>query len=85
MASTKLNVFHWHLSDSQSFPMVLPSVPQLAQTGSYSSEETYAPEEVKALVEFARVRGIRTILEVDVPAHAGNGWEWGPQEGSLND
>ncbi|KAH1014712.1 probable beta-hexosaminidase fdl isoform X3 [Dendroctonus ponderosae] len=81
MAATKLNVFHWHLSDSQSFPMVLPNVPQLAKTGSYSPQETYSPEEVKALVKFARIRGIRTVLEVDVPAHAGNGWTWGPKEG----
>ncbi|XP_050306103.1 probable beta-hexosaminidase fdl [Anthonomus grandis grandis] len=81
MSASKLNVFHWHLSDSQSFPMLLPSVPQLAKTGSYSPQEVYTPDEVKALVEFARYRGIRTILEVDVPAHAGNGWTWGPQEG----
>ncbi|XP_066259526.1 probable beta-hexosaminidase fdl isoform X2 [Euwallacea similis] len=81
MASSKLNVFHWHISDSQSFPLILPNLPQLAKTGSYSTQETYSPEEVKALVEFARVRGIRTLLEVDVPAHAGNGWTWGPLEG----
>ncbi|KAL1493804.1 hypothetical protein ABEB36_009492 [Hypothenemus hampei] len=81
MAASKLNVFHWHLSDSQSFPMILPNVPQLAKTGSYSPQETYSSEEVKALVEFARIRGIRVVLEVDVPAHAGNGWAWGPQEG----
>ncbi|CAG9763941.1 unnamed protein product [Ceutorhynchus assimilis] len=81
MSATKLNIFHWHLSDSQSFPVVLPRVPQLAKTGAYGPEKTYLPEEVKALVEFARVRGIRTILEVDTPAHAGNGWDWGPREG----
>ncbi|XP_060530848.1 probable beta-hexosaminidase fdl [Cylas formicarius] len=81
MSANKLNVFHWHVTDSQSFPMVLPNVPQLAKTGSYSPEETYSPEEVKALVEFARVRGIRVLLEVDTPGHAGNGWTWGPEEG----
>ncbi|KAF7283897.1 beta acetylhexosaminidase fused lobes isoform X2 [Rhynchophorus ferrugineus] len=81
MAANKLNVFHWHITDSQSFPLVLPSVPQLSKTGSYSPGETYSPEEVRAIVEFARVRGIRTILEMDVPAHVGNGWTWGPKEG----
>ncbi|XP_030764713.1 probable beta-hexosaminidase fdl isoform X3 [Sitophilus oryzae] len=81
MAANKLNVFHWHITDSQSFPLVLPSVPQLSSSGSYSPQETYSPEEVKAIVEFARIRGIRTILEIDVPAHAGNGWTWGQREG----
>ena len=34
----KLNVFHWHISDSQSFPLCLPSVPQLCEYGSYSEK-----------------------------------------------
>lgn len=83
MSATKLNVFHWHITDSQSFPLVVPSVPLLAKNGAYAPSMTYAPEEVKALVEFARVRGIRVVLEVDTPAHAGNGWTWGPQEGEI--
>ncbi|KAJ8962860.1 hypothetical protein NQ318_001265 [Aromia moschata] len=81
MSASKLNVFHWHLTDSQSFPLVVPSVPQLAKNGAYGPGMTYAPEDVRELVEFARVRGIRVVLEVDTPAHAGNGWTWGPQEG----
>ncbi|KAJ8970080.1 hypothetical protein NQ314_001404 [Rhamnusium bicolor] len=83
MSASKLNVFHWHITDSQSFPLVVPSVPQLAITGAYGSGMIYSPEEVKALVEFARLRGIRVVLEVDTPAHAGNGWTWGPQEGKT--
>lgn len=81
MAANKLNVFHWHLTDSHSFPLLLPSIPQLAKYGAYSPAMTYSPEEVTALVDFARVNGIRVILEVDTPAHAGNGWTWGPEEG----
>lgn len=29
MAMTKLNVLHWHASDTQSFSLEIPSVPQL--------------------------------------------------------
>lgn len=83
MAASKLNVFHWHITDSQSFPLVIPSYPQFAKTGSYAPDKTYVAEEVKALVEFARVRGVRVVLEVDTPAHAGNGWTWGPQAGMF--
>lgn len=30
MGHSKLNVFHWHATDSHSFPLYLPSVPQMA-------------------------------------------------------
>lgn len=36
---------------------------------------------MKHLLRYAKVRGIRIILEFDSPAHAGNGWQWGPKEG----
>ncbi|CAH0550467.1 unnamed protein product [Brassicogethes aeneus] len=81
MASVKLNVFHWHVSDSQSFPLVLPNLPQLAKHGAYAPDLVYKPEEVKEMVEFAKVRGVRVIIEVDTPAHAGNGWTFGQDEG----
>lgn len=31
MGASKLNVFHWHATDSQSFPLNLPTVPQMAR------------------------------------------------------
>lgn len=31
MASCKLNIFHWHATDSQSFPLDMPRVPQLTR------------------------------------------------------
>lgn len=31
MGHSKLNVFHWHATDSHSFPLDLPSVPQMAK------------------------------------------------------
>lgn len=81
MAHSKLNRFHWHLTDSQSFPFRSKYYPQMAQYGAYSSEEVYTPEDVKEVVEYARVRGIQVIAEIDAPAHAGNGWDWGPKHG----
>ncbi|KAF2880772.1 hypothetical protein ILUMI_25400 [Ignelater luminosus] len=80
MSANKLNVFHWHISDSQSFPFMSPRVPQLAKYGAYSADMMYNANDIKEIVDFALVRGIRVIIEVDTPAHAGNGWTWGPQE-----
>lgn len=30
MGASKLNVFHWHATDSQSFPLELPRIPQMS-------------------------------------------------------
>lgn len=81
MAHSKLNRFHWHITDSQSFPFQSKHYPELAKYGAYSSHEIYTPEDVKEIAEFARVRGIQVIPEIDAPAHAGNGWDWGPKKG----
>lgn len=81
MAHSKLNRFHWHITDSQSFPYVSKNYPQMAEYGAYSSKEVYTPEDVRDVAEFARVRGIQVVPEIDAPAHAGNGWDWGPKYG----
>ncbi|XP_062540213.1 chitooligosaccharidolytic beta-N-acetylglucosaminidase [Armigeres subalbatus] len=84
MASTKLNVLHWHITDSQSFPLELLHLPQVTENGAYSEEETYSQQEVKDIFEYAKYRGVRVILEFDAPAHAGNGWQWAPAAGLGN-
>lgn len=81
MAHSKLNRFHWHITDSQSFPFQSKHYPELAKYGAYSSHEVYTPQDVKDIADFARVRGIQVIPEIDAPAHAGNGWDWGPKKG----
>lgn len=77
MAASKLNTFHWHLTDSQSFPFDSAVFPQMARWGAYSGDQVYSPEDVKDLVDYGRVRGVRIIVEIDSPAHAGAGWQWG--------
>uniref|UniRef100_A0A182IJT3 beta-N-acetylhexosaminidase n=1 Tax=Anopheles atroparvus TaxID=41427 RepID=A0A182IJT3_ANOAO len=81
MSHSKLNRFHWHITDSQSFPLVSRHYPQLARYGAYSEREVYTPDDVRELAAFAKVRGIQIIPEIDAPAHAGNGWDWGPKHG----
>lgn len=81
MAASKLNTFHWHMTDSQSFPYLSERVPQLAKHGAYSPEHIYTVDDLKDVVEYARIRGIRVLVEVDTPGHAGSGWQWGPSHG----
>ena len=65
----KLNTVHWHIVDDQSFPYGAPSYPKLAK-GAYSVYERYSDDDVKDVVEYARLRGVRVVVEVDTPGHA---------------
>ena len=60
----KLNCIHWHLVDEQSFPFDSPSFPLLAGKGAYSAYERYAVADVAEVVEYARQRGIRVMVEI---------------------
>jgi len=75
MSYSKQNVFHWHLTDSQSFPLVMPSLPDFVRYGAYRPDQVYMPEQVKELVEYARERGVQVVPELDAPAHVGAGWQ----------
>lgn len=51
MALVKLNVFHWHITDSQSFPLVLKSHPDLSLLGAYAPDKIYNIEDIKEVLE----------------------------------
>merc|ERR550532_1405366 len=81
MSYDKLNVFHWHITDTHSFPFHSRRVPQLTLHGAYSPRQVYTPEDIRDIVEYARLRGVRVLPEFDAPAHVGNGWQFGESEG----
>ncbi|KAL8555547.1 hypothetical protein ACS0TY_003380 [Phlomoides rotata] len=74
ISMNKLNVFHWHITDSQSFPLVVPSEPELAAKGAYGEEMKYTAADVKKVVEYGMEHGVRVVPEIDMPAHTGS---WG--------
>ncbi|KAK2791358.1 woronin body major protein [Emmonsiellopsis sp. PD_33] len=74
MALSKLNVLHWHLYDSQSWPVKIAAYPQMTKD-AYSPRETYSAADIKAILEYARERGIRVIPETDLPGHSASGWQ----------
>jgi len=81
MSYNKMNTLHWHLTDSASFPVETPSVPKVHQYGAYGPDKVYTTEDVEDIVQYGTSLGIRVIPEIDIPAHAWAGWEWGPEEG----
>jgi hexosaminidase len=68
MEAVKLNVFHWHLSDNQGFRIESKKFPLLQEKGSDGL--FYTQDEVRAVIEYARDRGIRVVPEFDMPGHA---------------
>lgn len=79
MTYAKLNVLHWHIVDSQSFPLEIPSYPNLWK-GTYSASERYTMVDAAEIVSYARRRGINVLAEIDVPGHARS---WGVGYPSL--
>ena len=75
MSYSKLNLLHWHVTDVQSFPLVLNSHPDMAYYGAYSPDQVYTVETVSELREYGKARGVRLLPEVDGPSHVGAGWQ----------
>ena len=71
MMYAKLNVFHWHLSDSDSIGFFFPSHPNLTSAGAYSESQVYSQGDIQAITQHAIMNGIRIIPELDSPAHVG--------------
>lgn len=82
MSMSKLNVLHWHVVDSQSFPLVTDVFPALAEQASFPPNSflcrqpvcNYTKEDVKDIVQYAYQRGIRVVVEIDTPGHS---YSWG--------
>ena len=78
MAYVKLNVLHWHMSDTQSFPFEVISRPKLWQA-AHSPQERYLQSDIAEIIEFARLRAVRVMIEFDLPGHAGSWCRGYPQ------
>ncbi|KZW01500.1 N-acetylhexosaminidase [Exidia glandulosa HHB12029] len=69
MSWVKMNVLHWHVVDSQSFPLVIPGFEELSTQGAYSPTKIYSVADVQDITSYAAARGIDVIVEIDSPGH----------------
>jgi hexosaminidase len=74
MSYSKLNTLHWHAVDAESFPVEIDAYPLLSAKGAYAATATYDSNDIKDVVQYALQRGIRVVMEFDMPGHA---YSWG--------
>ncbi len=67
MAAVKLNVLHLHITEDQGFRVESRKYPRLHGMGSDGNFYTQA--EMREIIEYARMRGIRVVPEFDMPGH----------------
>eukprot|EP01059_Diplonema_ambulator_P015868 TRINITY_DN27084_c0_g1_i1.p1 TRINITY_DN27084_c0_g1~~TRINITY_DN27084_c0_g1_i1.p1 ORF type:complete len:604 (+),score=203.71 TRINITY_DN27084_c0_g1_i1:34-1812(+) len=70
MYAAKLNIFHWHIIDSPSFPYESVKYPELAREGSWGGNATiYTQADIAKVVARATSRFVEVMFEFDTPAH----------------
>lgn len=85
MALLKLNRFHWHFADDESFRLQVDCAPDLWQKTAFRGEGeavpgvfgggiraggSYSKADVVALIAHAKTLNIEILPEIEVPAHA---------------
>lgn len=85
LALHNINRFHWHLTDDQGWRIEIKKYPKLTTVGAYRPETLigrdgnrydgtphkgfYTQKDIKEILEYARLRHITIIPEIDLPGH----------------
>jgi hexosaminidase len=69
VAYTKMNRFHLHATDAQSWPLEIPSLPELAAKGAYGPDLIYTVDDFNEIQRHAAIQGVEMITEIDMPGH----------------
>jgi hexosaminidase len=86
MASQKLNILQWHLTDDQGWRLAIKAYPNLTRAAAYRQEAGaagidkngkpiwyggfYTQGQAREIVAYAAARNITVVPEIDVPGHA---------------
>ncbi len=72
----KMNRMHWHFSDDQGYRLESRRFPKLNTIGSKRKEADgslyegfYTVEEIQQIVQYAKLRGVEILPEIDIPGH----------------
>ena len=78
MSKFKMNRLHLHLTDDQMWTFEVKKYPLLTEIGTWRTNVDgsvyrggyFTQEELKGLVEYAKVRGVTIVPEIEMPGHA---------------
>ncbi len=77
LSQFKMNVLHWHLTEDQAWRLEIDQYPRLTEVGAWRTEPDgsryggfYTKDEVREIIEYARVRGVMVVPEIEMPGHA---------------
>ena len=76
MMHSKLNTFHWHLTDDDNFGFESKVIPTIIK-----NQQVYTQNQIRDLMQYAKVRGVQIIAEFDQPGHTRS---WGEQDELKN-
>ena len=65
----KFNFLHLHITDSQSWPLQVPTLPELATKGAYDTGLSYSPQDLFSIQQYGLSRGVQVVVEIDMPGH----------------
>ncbi|KAF2850237.1 glycoside hydrolase family 20 protein [Plenodomus tracheiphilus IPT5] len=68
-AYNKMNRFHLHITDSQSWPLEIPSMPELSAKGAYRPDLVYTVDDLASIQRHGALQGVQVIVEIDMPGH----------------
>jgi hexosaminidase len=69
MALGKMSRLHIHATDSQSWPLEIPSLPELARKGAYRPELVWTVDDLSDVQMYGASKGVSVFVEIDVPGH----------------
>ena len=79
LSYNKFNRLHLHATDSQSWPLEIPLMPELAEKGAYRPDLTYSASDLRDLQYYGFLRGVQVYIEIDVPGHTSSIWYSRPE------
>ncbi|CAK72253.1 unnamed protein product (macronuclear) [Paramecium tetraurelia] len=78
----KLNVLHWHITDDESFPLLLSKYSQITNNSKFWKDGFFTKKDVQEIIEYASIRAVQIIPEIDTPAHV-HSWGISPDLQSI--
>jgi hexosaminidase len=79
LASYKMNIFHWHLTEDQGWRIEIKKYPKLTNIGSQRKETTgdstpyggyYTQQQIREVVKYAKEKFVTIVPEIEMPGHS---------------